>query len=157
MLEVLGLAKVKHVAPVPQFTAPKPVIDPEMLQAVVANRYDVLAKYAKSIKRMYIEEIGKLRRTSPEDARALEAVKPWLNLDEKMLAESDRARLARSLPKSHALQTMISMRRDLLALWARSAASRDQLVRQLQDWCRRAEASGIPPLAEFSRRLRSYA
>ncbi|MGZ5095174.1 MAG: DesA family fatty acid desaturase [Burkholderiales bacterium] len=157
MLEALGLAIVKHVAPVPQFTAPKPVIDPETLQAVVTNRYDVLAKYAKSIKRIYAEEIGKLRRTSPADARALETVKPWLNLDEKMLREPERARFATSLQKSHALETMVSMRRDLLALWARSAASREQLVRQLQDWCRRAEASGIAPLAEFSRRLRSYA
>jgi stearoyl-CoA desaturase (delta-9 desaturase) len=132
------------------------VIDPETLQAVVRNRYDVLAKYAKAIKRIYTEEIGTLRRTSPEDARALEIVKPWLNLDEKMLRESDRARLARSLPKSHALQTMVSMRRDLVALWGRSAASHEQLVRQLQEWCRCAEASGIAPLAEFSRQLCSY-
>jgi stearoyl-CoA desaturase (Delta-9 desaturase) len=156
VLEALGLARVKHVAPVPQFTVPKRVIDPETLQAVVRNRYDVLAKYAKSIKRIYNEEIGTLRRTSPEDACALEIVKPWLNLDEEMLRESDRAKLARSLPKSHALQTMVSMRRDLVALWGRSAASHEQLVRQLQEWCQRAEASGIAPLAEFSRQLRSY-
>jgi len=157
MLEALGLAKVKHVAPKPQFTDPRPVIDPETLQAVVANRYDVLAKYAKSIKRIYSEEIGKLRRSAPADAIALDSVKSLLNLDERMLHEPDRARLARWLPKSQALHTMVSMRRDLVALWARSAASREQLVRQLQDWCRRAEASGIVPLAEFSRRLRSYA
>ena len=49
------------------------------------------------------------------------------------------------------------MRRDLAAVWARSTATPEQLVRQLQDWCRRAEASGIEPLAELSRRLRSYA
>jgi stearoyl-CoA desaturase (delta-9 desaturase) len=30
-------------------------------------------------------------------------------------------------------------------------------VRHLEDWCARAEASGIIPLQEFSRRLRSYA
>ena len=157
VLQALGLAKVKHVAPVPQFTAPRPVIDPEALQAVVANRYDVLAKYAKSIRRVYIEESAKLRRTSPEDARALETVIPLLNLDERMLREPDRARLARWLPMSGALQTMVSMRHDLVALWARSAASREQLIGQLQDWCRRAETSGIGPLVEFSRRLRSYA
>jgi stearoyl-CoA desaturase (delta-9 desaturase) len=52
---------------------------------------------------------------------------------------------------------MVTMRRDLAAIWGRSAATRDQLVRQLQDWCQRAEASGIRPLAEFSERLRSYA
>jgi stearoyl-CoA desaturase (delta-9 desaturase) len=62
-----------------------------------------------------------------------------------------------TLAKTRALYTAYSMRRELAALWARSTASRDQLVRQLQDWCHRAEASGIGPLAEFSRQLRSYA
>jgi len=33
----------------------------------------------------------------------------------------------------------------------------NQLVAQLQDWCERAEASGIRSLQEFSQRLRSYA
>jgi stearoyl-CoA desaturase (delta-9 desaturase) len=56
-----------------------------------------------------------------------------------------------------ALRTMTAMRQDLAALWARSLASRDQLLGTLQDWCRRAEASGIGPLVEFSQRLRSYA
>jgi stearoyl-CoA desaturase (delta-9 desaturase) len=49
------------------------------------------------------------------------------------------------------------MRRELTALWARSGATGDQLVRRLQDWCERAEDSGIAPLADFSMRLRSYA
>jgi len=77
--------------------------------------------------------------------------------DERILREAERAKLDAALPKSRALQTMVSMRRDLAALWERSAAQREQLVRQLEDWCRRAEASGIRPLAEFSQRLRSYA
>ncbi|HYL87531.1 MAG TPA: fatty acid desaturase [Burkholderiales bacterium] len=55
------------------------------------------------------------------------------------------------------LRTMRAMRAELAALWERSMASRDQLLRRLEDWCRRAEASGIAPLVEFSRRLRSYA
>jgi stearoyl-CoA desaturase (delta-9 desaturase) len=49
------------------------------------------------------------------------------------------------------------MRVELRAVWERSSASREQLVRQLQDWCHRAEASGIRPLVEFSQRLRRYA
>jgi len=36
-------------------------------------------------------------------------------------------------------------------------AKREQLVGRLQDWCRRAEASGIGPLRELAERLRSYA
>jgi len=75
---------------------------------------------------------------------------------ERTYAE-ELAKLAELLPKSGVLQIMVSMRRELAALWARSTASREQLVKQPEDWCRRAEASGIGPLIEFSRRLRSYA
>ncbi|MBV9190134.1 MAG: transposase, partial [Betaproteobacteria bacterium] len=56
-----------------------------------------------------------------------------------------------------ALHTALSMRQELNALWERSTASKEQLLRQLQDWCRRAEASGVAPLVAFSERLRSYA
>jgi len=157
ILEALGLAKVKHVAPVPVIAAPKPVVDPETLQAIIRCRYDVLAKYARSLKRIYAEELARLRRRSPQDARALKTVAAWLQRDDQTLRERERARLAEVLPKSRTLQTMYSMRRELAALWGRSTASREQLVRQLQDWCQRAEASGIRPLVEFSRRLRSYA
>ena len=156
VLEVLGLAQVKHVAPVPHLSAPKPTVDPVTLQAVIACRYDVLAKYARSLKRTYAEELGKLKQTSPEDAQRLRSVKPWLNRNEKMLREPERERLAEILPRSRALQTMIVMRRELATLWGRSSATREQLVAQLQDWCRRAETSGIRSLAEFSLRLRSY-
>jgi stearoyl-CoA desaturase (delta-9 desaturase) len=49
------------------------------------------------------------------------------------------------------------MRRELVALWQRSTATHDELLKRLQDWCRRAEESGIRQLEEFSLRLRRYA
>ena len=49
------------------------------------------------------------------------------------------------------------MREELAAIWARSNASREQLLAQLQDWVVRAEQSGIRQLQEFSLRLRQYA
>jgi stearoyl-CoA desaturase (delta-9 desaturase) len=157
ILEALGLAKLKHVAPTPHFSDPKATVDPQMLQAVIACRYDVLARYAKSLKRAYADEMSKLRDVAPQDARLLRTLKRWLNQDEKMVPESERRKLAEVLPKSRVLLTMVTMRRDLAAIWGRSAATRDQLVKQLQDWCQRAETSGIRPLAEFSERLRCYA
>ena len=157
VLEALGLARVKHVAPIAHFTAPRTTVDPQTLQATVTNRYDVLAKYAQLLKRALAEEIRKLRQTSPADARALEGLEPCLGRDEKMLRDTERARIAAALPKLRALHTMYTMRRELAAVWGRSTATREQLVKQLQDWCRRAETSGIRALAEFSQRLRSYA
>jgi stearoyl-CoA desaturase (delta-9 desaturase) len=55
------------------------------------------------------------------------------------------------------LETMHHMRVELGAIWERSHFTRDQLLHQLQDWCVRAEASGIKSLEDFSLRLRSYA
>jgi stearoyl-CoA desaturase (delta-9 desaturase) len=157
MLEALGLAKVNRVAPVPRFTAPSPIPDLQTLQAVITHRYDVLAKYAKSLKRAISEERDALQRTAPEDARALQDVERWLNRDDKMLRQAERMKLAGVLSKSRALQTVYSMRRELISLWERSTTSKEQLLRRLQDWCQRAEASGVRPLVEFSQRLRCYA
>jgi len=157
LLEVAGLARVKHTAPIPHLVAPKPAVDPQTLQAIIACRYAVLAQYGRTLRRAYREELAKLRRFAPHDALALQAVKPWLDRDEKLLRENERARLAELLPKSHVLQTMVAMRHELAAVWGRSMATREQLVAQLQDWCRRAETSEIKPLAEFSRQLRCYA
>lgn len=94
---------------------------------------------------------------SPEAARALKAVKPWLGKDQALLGPSRYQQLMQALNASQALATMYSMRGELTALWSRSTATGEQLAKQLQDWCQRAEASGIAPLADFSRRLRSYA
>jgi stearoyl-CoA desaturase (Delta-9 desaturase) len=157
ILEMLGLAQVKKVAPTPKFAEAKAAVDLETLQAVITHRYDVLAKYAKSLRATYAEEIKKLRAFAPHDAHLLQSLKRWLHRDEKTLLEAERRKLAEVLKKSSALHTVYSMRAELRAVWERSSASREQLVRQLQDWCQRAETSGIRPLVEFSRRLRSYA
>jgi stearoyl-CoA desaturase (delta-9 desaturase) len=157
LLEAARMARVKHTAPIPHLVSPKPAVDPQTLQAIIACRYAVLAQYGRSLRRAYREELAKLRRLAPHDALALQTVAPWLDRDERLLCEQERARLAELLPKSHVLQTMVSMRRELTAVWERSMATREQLVAQLQDWCRRAETSEITRLAEFSRQLRCYA
>ena len=60
----------------PHFAAPKPTVDLQTLQAVIANRYDVLASYAKSLKRTYVEERTALRRSAPPNARVLKDLEP---------------------------------------------------------------------------------
>jgi stearoyl-CoA desaturase (delta-9 desaturase) len=156
VLERLGLATVKKVAPVPQFIPPKPVCDLQTLHAVIANRYDVLQRFGASLKRTYAEELERLRRWSPQDAEALRPLKGHLARLQK-LTGAERARLAEALKNSRALAVATSMHDELVALWERSNATKEQLLRQLQDWCQRAEASGVGHLAEFSRRLRCYA
>ncbi len=157
ILESMGLATVKKVAPTPKFTDIKLVVDADMLHAVIANRYDVLAKYAKSLKSTYAEELGKLKRFSPQDAQVVARLRRWLHIDESKLNGTDRNQLEAGLAMSKSLQTVYSMRQDLAAVWSRSSASKEQVLKQLQDWCHRAETSGIKQLEEFSQRLRCYA
>ena len=154
VLRMWRLAKVNRVAPVPRFTAPRPTPDLQTLQAVITHRYDVMAHYGQSLKRVCAEEHYVLE---PHDARALRHVERWLHGDDVMPPQADQARLAAVLRKSRPLQTLYSMRHELLTLWERSTASKEQLVHRLQDWCLRAEASGIRPLVKFSQRLRCYA
>ena len=156
VLQALGLATVKKIAPKPRFARPKAAADLETLHAVISNRYDVLSRYAKYVRRTYAEEIQRLKHWSPRDAEVLRSLRRAL-LRGQALAGAERARLAEALKKSRALATVVAMRDELVALWERSSASKEQLLRQLQDWCHRAEASGIAALVDFSQRLRSYA
>ncbi len=155
IMESLGLATVKKLAPKPRFE-PKAAADLDTLHAVIANRYDVLSRYTKSVKKTYAAELARLTHWSPSDAEVLRSLKRAL-LRGQALAGAESAKLGEALKKSRALATAVAMRDELAALWDRSAASKEQLLRQLQDWCHRAEASGIAPLVDFSHRLRSYA
>ena len=158
LLETAGLATVKKVAPTPRFAAAKSVsdLDTETLHAVIANRYDVLARYAQSLKKTYTQELDLLKRHSPMQAASLQSLRPQL-LRAQELHAREKERLFDALKHSKALETFLAMRDELIALWERSSASKEQLLQQFKDWCHRAETSGIVPLAEFSQRLRCYA
>ena len=156
IMETFGLAHVKKIAPTPKFVAAKAAVDMETLQAVIANRYDVMARYAKSFKLVWREEVAKLKEASDERAR-VEAIKRALHQDASELREADKANLNTVLADNAVLAKIYAMREELIALWERSTATSEQLLKELQDWCARAEASGIRALEEFSLRLRSYA
>ena len=156
-LEVMGLAKIKKLAPKPAFEHGKQVADLDTLQSVIANRYDVMAKYAKSIKYAWREEAEHLKHKAELEAHFLRSSRKLLKRDPAKLEQSHKEQLVELFQHSKALETMHQMRVELGAIWERSHFTRDQLLHQLQDWCARAEASGIKSLQEFSLRLRSYA
>ena len=50
---------------------------------------------------------------------------------------------------------MHAMREELRQLWLNTGRTREQLVADLQAWCKRAEDSGIAALRDFSFKLRA--
>lgn len=157
VLEIMHLAKVKKVAPAPKFDRKKLVADFETLQSVIANRYDVMSKYAKSLKQTWRDEVASLKDKTHLESSFLKSAKKLLQREPAKLEGQQKQQLIELFTHSKALETMHEMREELSALWERSHTSREQLLQQLQNWCARAESSGIKALCEFSLRLRSYA
>jgi stearoyl-CoA desaturase (Delta-9 desaturase) len=157
LLEMAGLAQVKKLAPRIRMQAEKTVCDLQTLQAVITHRYDVLARYTRSIKATCADELRRLRSQTAAHGVDFRTLKRWLHLDEKFVPAQEKEKLEQVLEHSRVLKTVYTMRQDLAAVWQRSTATREQLLQQLDDWCRRAEKSGIASLQDFSRTLRSYA
>jgi len=161
ILEKLNLAEVRKVAPQLKFDRSKAVPDLATLQAVITHRYAVVTSYARSLKAACAAEFASLRerthRDHHDDLPSLRNVKRWLLADPSTLSETERQQLAAAIAHSKVLNQVYSMRIELAALWERSTESSEQLLARLQDWCHRAEQSGIAPLAQFSFKLRRYA
>ena len=159
LLAMVRLATIRKVAPKIKVDRSKAAVDLATLQAIVTHRYAVATAYARSLKDAYAAEITSLRERhrGALELPTLRRVKRWLSSDAAALSEKDRARLAHALEHSKVLHQIYAMRQELALLWGRSTESSEQLLARLQDWCRRAEASGIAPLAQFSLKLKSYA
>ena len=152
ILAALGLARVKRVAPTPRLGQPRAQVDGQTLDALITHRYDLLARYGRSLAQAYRSELQKL-----QDRARFEGLKQALAGDGRALPGELRQRLDELLARAPSLATLYAMRQELTALWERSNASREQVLQQLQEWCRKAETSGIRQLQELSMRLRSYA
>ncbi len=156
VLETLSLAQVKKLAPQLRLRPANISCDLETLHAVIANRYEVTAKYAKLLKKTYAAEISRLKLQAL-DKFDLAHVKHWLHLDASDLTALQKTKLGIVIKASPTLHTVYTLRQELATIWQRSTASKEHLVKQLEDWCHRAENSGIAAVQQFSLRLRCYA
>lgn len=156
-LETLGLARVLRVAPVPRVDAAagQRQVDLHMLQTVINNRYDLLARFARELQREFLEEVAKLR-LSADDQQRFAGLKRWLRKDVEKIPAPHKETLQELLARSRMLHTIVEMRGELAGIWQQSTVSREQMLQRLQDWMARAEASGIHTLQQVAARIRGY-
>jgi len=163
ILEKLRLAHVRKLPPKLLVAGTsKPAPDMATLEAVIAHRYTVARAYARTLREACATELAALRervgRAELSHVPSMRRLANWLSGGHgATLRDPERATLARAMDRSKALATIYAMRQELNALWERSTDSSEQLLARLQDWCRRAEDSGIAPLAQFSLQLKRYA
>ncbi len=154
LMEKIGWAKVKKTVPKLQLGAIKPVADEKTLEALIANRYEVMAGYAREMRRVCKAEIAVLKEKQA-DLSPLKAAKRWLHRDDDKVPAAARHQLAQARAAHPVLDKMVTMREELRQMWLNTSQSREQLALDLQGWCRRAEESGIVALQQFSMKLRA--
>ena len=158
-LEMLRLAKVRKTPPQLVLGSVKPVADSQTLEAIIANRYEVMANYAKHLRRTCAVELAKLKAEGAVKTGAawtnLRIAERWLHRDAEKIPSNLRTQLDSAMDDAPVLKKLVTMREELRQLWTRTNVSAEQWVADLQDWCRRAEESGIAALREFSVQLRA--
>jgi stearoyl-CoA desaturase (delta-9 desaturase) len=152
IMSAVGLATVKKTPPKPVLSDLRPA-DQNTLEAIIANRYEIMARYSKTLRSFFSNEVQHMQVL----ASHLSDARTWLVKDESRLTVQEKAKLEELMASNAQLRKMIEMRRDLQAIWGRSSATKEQLLSQLHAWCQHAEESGLTSLREFSLRLRRYA
>jgi stearoyl-CoA desaturase (delta-9 desaturase) len=154
LMSKIGWATVKKVPPKLQLGAIKPVADEKTLEALIANRYEVMAGYAREMRRVCQAEISQLKEKQA-DLSPLKAATRWLHRDDERVPAAAKPQLAQARAAHPVLDKMVTMREELRQMWLNTSQSREQLALDLQSWCRRAEESGIVALQQFSMKLRA--
>ena len=154
LLQMAGLAKAKKTPPKAAYGDIRPVADRNTLEALIANRFEIMAAYANGMREALRSEVQTLQARSANTA-VIRAVKLWAHRDEEKVPAAVVADLAAARKVLPALDKMVVMREELRQLWLNTALNRDQLVANLAAWCHRAEDSGIAALRDFSVKLRA--
>ncbi len=152
VLRALRLARTRKLPPKARLGALRGQVDLALLHTVIANRYDLMARYARALRGALRHELR-----AGGSRTLLRAARRVIGRDRDMLDANANALLDEVARRHPLLDQLLRMREELKSVWEHSSASAEQLRAQLQDWCQRAEHSGIGALRELSLRLRSYA
>ncbi len=154
ILQFAGLAHVKKTPPKAAYGDVRPVADEKTLEALIANRYEIMAGFAQQMQATVRQELAAMKARSADTA-AIKAAKLWAHRDAEKIPAAAVPQLALARAASPVLDKMVTMREELRQMWLNTAVSREQLTSDLAAWCHRAEDSGIATLRDFSFKLRS--
>ena len=158
LLQALGLATVRKTPPRLELGTVRQQADSRTLEALIANRYEVMAQYAKQVRQVCAAELSRLRLQGQSHGVHwvnLRLARRWLHRDDDKIPMAVKPQLESAMADHPMLAKLVTMREELRTLWTRTNVSAPQLVTDLQAWCHKAEDSGIAALQEFSLRLKA--
>ncbi len=156
ILAFLRLAKIRRVAPKPVTTHTAHAINTDTVTALVQNRFQIMARYSKEVIATVNREV--LKRAEKKEVRLLKKANKVLTREETLMDEYSQTLLQAILEKYQELKTVYQFKRGLQELCSnKNRLTPDSLIKQVQDWCKQAEESGIQALERFAAQLKSYA
>ncbi|MBI3774446.1 MAG: transposase, partial [Gammaproteobacteria bacterium] len=154
ILDVLRLARVRKVPPKPFIVLSKARIDADTLAAVVINRFQVMSRYCRIVIYPVLKE--EFHKADVSYRQLFKRSRTLLVREESLLNADAKLKLETVLSRSQALRTVYRFKQQLQEIGRRSTATQEVLLRQLQEWCKQAEETGIRALQEFARSLPAY-
>jgi stearoyl-CoA desaturase (delta-9 desaturase) len=153
--EKLGLAKVLRVAPALDIRPNVQLPDAETIKALLSHRFQVMTDYFRGVIAPTLREeaaqAGAKLKAMPR------ALRKALGNGGRWLDEHSRERLHEFVRQRPRLALVCEFRARLAAVLERGNGAGDAMLKNLQDWCHEAEATGVHALQDFAARLRGYA
>lgn len=154
LMRACGLAKVKRVPPKTVCDPDKSFIDEETLTAVLSNRFQVMAHYSKDVINPVFRH--EYKASELKGKRISRRIKRLMKREGSLVCQKDEMHLSTALQNYGRLNEVYEYRCKLQDIWARTTASKKELIDAIGEWCHQAEATGIKVLQDFSAKLKSY-
>lgn len=137
LLEILGLAKAKKLPPKAYFeqkavpNGGHPSL--EKLQTVVELRFELMAQFAKALRKAYIEE-----QKQQKELIKISSGK-WRRLELAKIGLESQVELEKLAAQSEVMNKLIGLRESLVKIWADSKLTKEECMAQLQAWFEQAQ------------------
>ncbi len=152
--EILGLVKNVRRGPVAHVDNNKLELDFDAAMAAANNRFQIMAKFYQTVIKPVVAE---QKKQADDSGRALfKRAKRIIAKEDSLLSDSYRQQLTELTDMNEIMETIYQMKQDLLQVWKKRTATKDDLLNAMQDWCKEAENSGIRALEDFSHTLKQY-
>lgn len=151
ILKFFGLCKVKFVPGKLTKVVEKNNIDDETVKAFLGNRLEILREYTYKV----LLPIYQSEKDQTQDVKLLGRVKKLFVRAEALMSDKELEQVQTAMEGHTHLQTVYQYRQGLQSIWNATTASKQELIEQLSQWCKNAEAAGIDALEGFAQSLKT--
>lgn len=154
LLQALKMVKVHRAVPKLKENRSKDTVDIDSLKAIVNNRFHVMDDYWREVILPVVKDEKHFFHNHGK--RFLRACGKLLVREPSIIKTEEDRFLQLVLMSSSVCQTVYQFRLKLQEIWHLSNLTQQELLENLNKWCKQAEASGVSALQEFAKRLQYY-